>query len=286
MAAWLSPTGFVDSGSHWDRTNTLAACYDENTGTYCNPDPVASPGDWCPYAEFTHSAIACDKIRYYVQYFTEIDLDCYYDSGWHDVYAGAAVNGEWVEKDIPSAPQTITAFRIRGTYTGNVYGRQIKEVDFGYTGYVETLRPESDEGTNEATMNPANSDHYTCVDEAESDGNTTYLYTDSTNKVELFNLPAHSVGSGTINKISVFNRVAQGGAHANGEYGVIYVKMGGTLYDSGSKNWGPTTVYDVIYHDWTENPNTSSAWTWDNIDALIIGGRLWKSNQQYRVTQI
>ena len=146
---WVSPTGYNDPDNHWNRNGTPALCYDEDTATGCDPQSWTA-NTWCPFVEFTHAALSCDKVRHWVDWFTQIDIDVYYDGAWHDVYEGTTAFVEWVEKDIPSAPQTITAFRIRGQYS-TVYGRGIFEVDFGEV----TLKTSSDTGVGAEVSNVA-----------------------------------------------------------------------------------------------------------------------------------
>ena len=154
---WVSPTGYNDPDNHWNRNGTPALCYDEDTATECDPQSWTA-NTWCPFVEFTHAALSCDKVRHWVDWFTQIDIDVYYDGVWHDVYEGTTTGAEWVEKDIPSAPQTITAFRIRGQYS-TVYGRGIWEVDFGEV----TLKTSSDTGVGAEVSNFAFKDLF-CSD--------------------------------------------------------------------------------------------------------------------------
>jgi hypothetical protein len=80
--------------------------------------------------------------------------------------------------------------------------------------------------------------------------------------LDLYNLTNHS-GSGTISKIIVHARVR------DLTVGRIAIKTGGTIYYSGNLSAGAT--YENKSFDWTTNPQTTIAWTWDDIDALQAG---------------
>jgi len=128
-SAWESPTGFNDPDSKWS-DETLA--YDRNVGTHAtNPIPTNS---WGSYIELTHSALSCSKVRFWAIYnestISQISLDVYYLSAWHNIYEGAFAHYEWVEKAIGST-QTVTAMRIKfyNNYS-STYNAQLKEANF------------------------------------------------------------------------------------------------------------------------------------------------------------
>ena len=111
--SWVSPTGFVDSGGEWmDETNA----YDDNTATSASCYDIESE-DWTSFLELTHSAIQCDKIRFYAatvnNYVDTVDVDVYYGGAWHDVYQGSWTEDSWVEKSIPGGEQSVTSVRFR-----------------------------------------------------------------------------------------------------------------------------------------------------------------------------
>lgn len=111
--AWVSPTGFVDPDSAWT-AETLA--YDDDTGTKARRSAVPI-NTWSEYLELTIGAISCDKVQFWASYsaleINEIDLDVYYEGGWHDVFQGAYAHRTWVEKSIPAGTKTVTAARAR-----------------------------------------------------------------------------------------------------------------------------------------------------------------------------
>jgi len=153
---------------------------------------------------------------------------------------------------------------------------------------TETLRPNAaGDETNIPVQFPDSDLHYDKVDEESPDDDDTYVEAPS-NGIgwfrDLYNIPNHSVGSGTINHITV---------HARGKIlelisgGVldISIKTGGTAYNSGHKTLNNT--YTNVSEQWATNPKTEAAWTWDDIDALQIGINLFRwTDRGARCTQV
>jgi len=158
----------------------------------------------------------------------------------------------------------------------------------GYSG-IETLRPSAagDETGAEIVQYPVAGEHWDKVCEATSDGDSTYIETeDFAWQEDLYNIPDHSLGSGTINYVKVY-------AVAKAE---IVNKLVTNLYlhikTNGVEDNGPvvqiTTSYDTYSNQWNNNPQTGNPWTWDEIDALQIGVgiRRPKPGNYTRVTQV
>lgn len=149
---------------------------------------------------------------------------------------------------------------------------------------TETLRPNAaGDETSISFQYPTSTYHWDKVDEATADEASTYVYTNSiSGQRDLYNLPAHS-GSGTINSITVYVRCA-----TSVGYGYLYVAMrtGGTTYQGSIET--ADTSWANFSKQWTQNPDTETAWTWDDIDALQIGVKLYIDNVAYinRCTQV
>jgi len=148
---------------------------------------------------------------------------------------------------------------------------------------VETLRPNAAGDVTQLT--PLSGTNFSNVDEVEADEDTTYVVnqTDATDKYDLYNLPAHSVGSGTINFIKVYIRVR---CLTYNDYGYsrTKIKTGGTEYNGVSAYL--INSYVTRNTQYSINPKTTVAWTWDDIDALQIGVRLDKDTYDARCTQV
>ena len=122
---WVSPTGHVDSGSHW---TDESKAYDENTSTYAIYDLLAT-GYWTSFLELTHASIVCNSVRFMLPQDTHggyiyLDIDVYYSGAWHDVYSGTFSNLTWAEKSL-GGNFTVTALRIR-VYNGTGGGQSLR----------------------------------------------------------------------------------------------------------------------------------------------------------------
>jgi len=127
---WVSPTGYNDPNGGWhDETKA----YDDSTSTYAYS---STPGDsWGVFLELTHSAIVCNKVRFYAHYYEsyviEIDLDVYYGGSWHHVYEGSYSDKAWEEKSLGGSFSVTTArVRFYNTYSTPIEA-WLYEFDFG-----------------------------------------------------------------------------------------------------------------------------------------------------------
>jgi len=152
----------------------------------------------------------------------------------------------------------------------------------------EILRPNAT-GDEENIRNASpDVDHYLNVDEEVSDEYTTNLNENAlpgyTFYRDLYNLDATS-GSGTINKITV-SVVLLNGTGFDSKY-TIAVKTGGVVDESAQTVYAPAT-WGTRSQEWAENPDTETAWTWDDLDSLQAGVSLaaYGMGGQMVVTQL
>ncbi len=149
------------------------------------------------------------------------------------------------------------------------------------------LRPNADTSDSDLGTSGSSS-HYACVNQATSDGDSTYVYNKLTSfwtdDVYDFQNPTHT---GTVAYITV-NGVARntGGAGSM----MLAITTNGQEYD-GSNNPGlgfPLTSSYLEYTTvWKTNPATGASWTWANIDALQIGVSLYSGTANgARCTQV
>lgn len=92
-------------------------------------------------------------------------------------------------------------------------------------------------------------------------------------QVDLYGLPDPSQG-GTINSVTVHFRSKWDytGTLINQSYATPQVRIGGTTYSATEQGLGNT--FQNYSRAWSTNPNTESAWTWQNINDLIVGLRM------------
>jgi hypothetical protein len=173
--------------------------------------------------------------------------------------------------------------KIASSENLTVSGGQVKLTLVNAT---ETLRPSAaGDETNIESQYPATGEHWDKVDEATSDNDTTYVYTLNRNwQEDLYNADNHSAGTGTINYVKVYmvSRVTQAG----GNDAYVHIKTNGVEYNGTTEDL--TTGYATYSYQWDNNPQTTAAWTWDEIDALQIGVGITRPrrNQETRVTQV
>jgi len=149
---------------------------------------------------------------------------------------------------------------------------------------VETLRPSAagDETAIAGVSGAAT--HWQAVDEASPDDATTYVREWGTSyKRDLYNLDDHSVGSGTINSVTIYFRILSDEKTA---YAKPSQKSGATVTDGTEVTQGAS--WATKSQQYTTNPATSAAYSWAEIDALQVGVSLKTSvsGWEARCTQV
>ena len=131
---------------------------------------------------------------------------------------------------------------------------------------IEILRPTGDGDATELVRYPFSGNYYDKVNEETHDGNTTYLYTNSsTYKRCNFVLPG-GTGEGRINSVAVKAYCRSTSSLFPG-YVHLSIETHSTVYESVAKSVG--TTYALLSESWTTNPYTGSPWTWDEINDLL-----------------
>ncbi len=132
-----------------------------------------------------------------------------------------------------------------------------------------TLYPNADESV---TMSQYGSGtgNYGRINETTQDDTNGVTTSSTSGQVDLYGLPNPSQ-SGTINSVTVHFRArwAYTGTLINQSYATPQVRIGGTTYSATAQGLGST--FKGYSRAWSTNPNTESAWTWQNINDLIVG---------------
>jgi len=156
----------------------------------------------------------------------------------------------------------------------------------GYSG-IETLRPSA--AGDETSINdqePPSGEHWDKVDDETSDGDTTYVSTENGDwQEDLYNIPDHFVGSGTINYVRVY-MVCRAEVAPTQTTAYVHIKTNGVEYNGSEDTM--TKKYATYSYQWNTNPQTLAPWTWAEIDALQIGVGLRqpKPGRWTRCTQV
>jgi hypothetical protein len=128
------------------------------------------------------------------------------------------------------------------------------------------IRPDSaGDETNIAVQYPDSGSHWDKVDEVSPDEDATYVYNFDDYLRDLYNLGAPGV-TGTINWVQVWVRCRYESAQG---YAKTAIKTNGVAYDGSEVAVGSSYAdYGTQYNT---NPQTGSAWTWTQINALQAG---------------
>ena len=138
---------------------------------------------------------------------------------------------------------------------------------------TEIFRPEA-AGDETAIMEqyPITGEHWDKVDEETSDGDSTYVSSNSTGwQEDLYNVNDHSTqtAAGTINYVRVYMVCKSTTDNITQTSAYVHIKTNGVTDNATEETM--TTSYATYSYQWDNNPQTSLAWTWDEIDALQIG---------------
>lgn len=126
---YADPTAFNDPDNGW---TDEALAYDNSEATSAVTYPGAAT--WSKFLEFSRAAVGCIGIRFKcyatgADVVTDVDVDVYYDSGWHHVYEGAYTEDTWTTKYLSEGAKSATKIRIRLKVDAAVAAR-LREIDF------------------------------------------------------------------------------------------------------------------------------------------------------------
>jgi hypothetical protein len=134
---------------------------------------------------------------------------------------------------------------------------------------TEILRPNA-AGTYTENTPEGETNNWACVDEEEPDDNTTKIYHQSASfKVDTYNIPNSGVGAGTINSVKVYFRTRAETSENLKAKAAVYTNS--ALHYGDEESLPNDNTYHNYSYTWTNNPETESPWTWNEIDALEIG---------------
>lgn len=136
-------------------------------------------------------------------------------------------------------------------------------------GRVIALTPNANGDSSDLVGNDGNStDNYLLVDEAPSDGDTTYVESDVPNAKDLYNLTPCGLTNVNIQRVWV-EAVAEDTTSGDGVVKLL-MKTGSTEYESDDIALGSAYAKQKS-SEYLTNPNTSSAWTTSQLDSLQVG---------------
>jgi hypothetical protein len=134
---------------------------------------------------------------------------------------------------------------------------------------IECLFPTSDGYLTQFTPSTPG-DHYTLVDEAAPDGDTTYVYTSGIGNIDSYGFSNLTVISGSVLGVQVLPYARKDDAGSRSFAPMIYIS--GVAYSGEAISIGNTYVYYPEIFDLS--PATSSAWTIAEVNASEFGTKL------------
>ena len=151
-------------------------------------------------------------------------------------------------------------------------------------GRTVAFRPNADIAIYLTPFPNTGEDNYEDVDEVEHDGEDTLVYRDeNTYAYDKYGIPDHTTEFGVINKVTVHVVCAATSADIGAKAKAIIE----TLPETHKGDEESLTTDFVDYsHEWSLNPYTTAAWTWDKIDNLRIGVDLNGGTESALCTQV
>jgi hypothetical protein len=122
------------------------------------------------------------------------------------------------------------------------------------------------------------SPHYARVDEEISDEDDSYVYWNEASVVsDLYGIPNHITETGTINYVQIFAEAKSNefAPHVDTKFNILCSPDSTCSITYKSNDISLLNQYTKYQHVWTQNPATSAAWTWSDIDALAIGAETY-----------
>jgi hypothetical protein len=174
---------------------------------------------------------------------------------------------------------------IASSVNVTISGGQVKLTFSAGASANETLRPTAD-GDKTDIAYPASPPHWTEVDDVTSDGDSTYVSTESIDwQEDLYEIGNHTAGYGSINYVKIYMVGKEQSARTDTN-GYLQIKTNGVEYSGTAVDF--TQSYATYSYQWNNNPQTGNPWTWTEIDDLQIGMGIRRSrpNQWTRVTQV
>ena len=144
---------------------------------------------------------------------------------------------------------------------------------------TEILRPTGvGDETNIPTVTGA-ATHWEAVDEVTPDEATTTVSQTGgalpSDDTDLYLIANSGVGTGTINKITIYVRVRTGNSFGSAKVRTR-IKTGGSTFESADLTYTSGEGWHYETQEYAVNPDTTNAWSWAEIDALQAGLHAYK----------
>ena len=221
-------------------------------------------------------------------------------SGTYELWIKDSTSGSSVSSQVDHAPLSTSYKKYYHNFTSSPTGASwdwnaIDNLIIGFecssptvtsANQTLTLRPTGDSDCNLSSVGATN--NYECVDDTTVNDNNYVAETGpgGTTNYDLYTANDHTDEYGTINSITIYNRIYGTGGDPGGDAGHTYIKIGGT---TASGDWVyPNGSYTNISKEYSSSITSASAWTWAEVDSLLIGTYLSRgaSGGNSRTTQV
>ncbi len=127
--------------------------------------------------------------------------------------------------------------------------------------------------------------HWEKVDDMPADEEETYVQNSGANQYrrDLYGLTSrmYADGTETITSVTVYFRYTSDDGVGNAK---AAIKTYGTVFEGSEESYAGGNAWQTRSYQWTANPATTEAWTWDEVDDLQAGINLRPTNPQIKVS--
>jgi hypothetical protein len=140
--------------------------------------------------------------------------------------------------------------------------------DSTYMGDIKAALKTVSGAGNSAQFTPSACSNYQNVDDTTPDGDTTYNSSNTASQKDTFATASLGLtGTPVVKAVNIITSVRKDDAGSRTHRNVI--RSGSTDFEG--SDFAPLTTYSSAQSIWETDPNTASAWTYSNADAIQIG---------------
>ena len=151
-------------------------------------------------------------------------------------------------------------------YVLDTLGAQTHNKDFLGDSRIDPFFPDGDGTTTDWGLSTG-SNHWELVDENPPDGDATYIFSDTLNEIDLFDIEDTPAGAGTIHGIQVVANARKIDAGARN----IRLKAISSAPTQDGASQGLATTYNNYIEMYETSDGTTTAWTTTTVDSAKIG---------------
>ena len=148
------------------------------------------------------------------------------------------------------------------------------------TDYTSTLTLRPNDNGSASDWDSTDTYNWQAVDEESADDGSTRNRVDTNGARDSYNITDHTSETAEISNVTVYSCLMDDGSGMTCRIAIYDYTQGS--YKNNTAFSPSDGTYTTYSHTWLQNPWTSSAWTWDDIDRLEIGVE-YVSNEDDRI---